>query len=310
MRVSLPVLALVAALSLVSPAPAQPAAEQVPVGTLRFWKPGDGRVAWQSGGVHIQIEPAPCETPPQTEGCRWDPQNNQPLVTVTAPGLPAYRALGDDQSSFYRIAVVRFEPGDARPGIVIENQSGGSAGGVREQLLIPERQGFRQAFLPGQLQGELPAQLSDLSGDGRIDFVLGDGRFAYQFGCGACTPRPAVVLTVRHGKPVEVSREPAYGRVIREDMKTLRARCFDRHERYRNGSCAAYVADAARIGQFSVAWQRMLRHYNREGIDIWQHRNVPPSRWAGHGCPAGHETHYRDFPQSLAAFLRKAGYTH
>ncbi|MHA6718435.1 hypothetical protein ACX40Y_03190 [Sphingomonas sp. RS6] len=295
-------------MSLVSPAFAQTASEQVPAGTFRFWKPKDGRVSWQSGGVRIQIEPAPCETPPQTEGCRWDPQNNQPLVTVEAPGLPVYRVLGDSQSSYYRVAVVRFEPGDARPGVVIENQSGGSAGGVREQLLIPQRQGFRQAFLPGQLQGELPARLSDLSGDGRIDFVLGDGRFAYQFGCGACTPRPPVVLTVRRGQPLDVSREPAYAAIFRRDMARLRARCFNPADADRNGSCAAYVADAARISQFPDAWQQMLRHYNRESRTLWQDCDVSPSRWAGHGCPAGHQSHYRDFPESLAAFLRKAGY--
>ncbi len=308
MRVSLLVSALVAALAFAVPAVARSGQAAVPPGTFRSWKPGDGRVAWISGGVRIAIEPAPCAKPPQTEGCRYDPENNQPLVTVRAPGLPVYRALGDDQSSFYRVAVVRFERGDARPGVVIENQSGGSAGNVREQLLIPRGRAFRQVWLPGELQGELPRRLRDLSGDGRIDFVLGDGRFAFAFGCNACTPRPAVVLTVRHGRAIDVSRAPAYAAVFRRDLPLFRRRCFDRQEGYRNGSCAAYVATAARLGRYAAAWRQMLRHYNRKGIDLWQDCTVPPAQWGRDGCPAGKHTHYATFPQSLAAFLRKTGY--
>ncbi|WP_440844110.1 hypothetical protein [Sphingomonas sp. 22176] len=300
---------LVAALSLGVPAAAKLRPGKVPLGTFRPWKPSDGRVAWRSGGIRIQIEPAPCATPPQTEGCRFDPQNNQPLVTVHAPGLPIYRVLGDRQSSRYRVAVVRFERGDARPGVVIENQSGGSSGDVREQLLFPRGRRFRQTWLPGYLQGALPDRLKDLSGDGRIDFVLGDGAFAYAFGCNACTPRPAIVLTVRHGRPIDASRLPDYAAAFRPDLPVFRKRCFDRAQRYRNGSCAAYVATAARMGLYAAAWRQMLRHYNREGIDIWQDCTVPPAQWNGGGCPSGKQTHYATFPQSLAAFLRKTGYS-
>lgn len=308
MHVSLLVSALVAASSLAVPAVAKSGPDTVPTGTFRAWMPRDGRVAWISGGVRIQIEPAPCATPPQTEGCRFDPQNNQPMVTVRAPGLPGYRVLGDRQSGWYRIAVVRFERGDARPGVVIENQSGGSSGDVREQLLIPRGRSFRQTWLPGYLQGELPGRLKDLSGDGRIDFVLGDGAFAYAFGCNACTPRPAIVLTVRHGRPIDASRLPGYAAAFRPDLPVFRKRCFDLAQRYRNGSCAAYVATAARLGRYAAAWRQMLRHYNREGIDIWQDCTVPPAQWGPGGCPAGKQTNYATFPQSLAAFLRKTGY--
>lgn len=308
MRVSLLLSAFVAALSLAVPASAKLSPGKVPLGTFRLWTPKDGRIAWQSGGIRIHIESAPCATPPQTEGCRFDPQNNQPLVTVHAPGLPVYRVLGDRQSAWYRIAVVRFERGDARPGVVIENQSGGSSGTVREQLLIPRERSFRQAWLPGDLQGELPNRLKDLSGDGRIDFVLGDGAFAFAFGCNSCTPRPAIVLTVRHGRPIDASRLPGYAAAFRPDLPVFRKSCFDLAQRYRNGSCAAYVATAARLGLYAAAWRQMLRHYNRERIDIWQDCTARPAQWGADGCPAGKETHYATFPTSLAAFLRKTGY--
>jgi hypothetical protein len=304
MRVLLFLSMIAASLLLAPPAAIGRPDETVAEGAFRFWKPSDGVATWTSAGVRIRIEPAPCRTPPQTEGCSFDHVNNQPLVTVTVPGLPDYRTLGDSQSSFYRVAVVRLQAGDDRPGIVLENQSGGSGGDVREQILLPDGSGYREQILPGNLQGELPARLSDLSGDGAVDFVLGNGSFDGAFGCNACTPRPPSVLSFRDGVAIDVSREHAYAGVFRRALPGLRDRCFDRHQRYRNGSCAAYVATAARLGQVSTAWNAMLRHYNREGIDVWRGCVAPaPRDNAGADQPC-----YRTFPQSLAAFLRKTGY--
>ncbi len=304
MRILLSLSAVAVSLLLGLSARADPVEAQVPDGTFRFWQPSAGVATWISAGVRIRIEPAPCRTPPQTEGCSFDHVNNQPLVTVTAPGLPEYRTLGDSQSSFYRIAVARLQPGDSRPGIVLENQSGGSGGDVREQILFPEGTGYREQFLPVHLQGELPARLSDLSGDGAVDFVLGDGSFDGAFGCNACTPRPPRVLSFRNGAVVDVSREHAYAGVFQRALPGLRDRCFDRHQRYRNGSCAAYVATAARLGQAATAWTAMLRHYNREGIDIWRGCVAAAPR----GNTGADQPCYRTFPQSLAAFLRKTEY--
>lgn len=300
---------LLLALLLLATAPAsvRPDGEEVAPGAFRFWSPRSGQAAWTSDGVHIAIAPAPCDTPPQTEGCRWDPQNNQGEVTITAPGKAPVTVRTDSQSSYYRIAVVRLEAADTRPGVVIENESGGSGGDVREQLLLPSGNGYREAILPGHLQGELPKTLADISGDGAIDFVLGDGNFDGVFGCNACTPRPPIVLTLRHGIPVDVSREPAYAPVFRKDMARLRPICLS-DKRYRNGACAAYVADAARIGRFPAAWAGMLRHWERAENDLWQSCEVPYSEWADHRCPPGKGSAYKTFPESLHAFLGRAGY--
>ena len=308
MRVLLFLATVAASFLLAAPVAIGHPAETVAEGAFHFWKPSDGVVTWTSAGVRIRIEPAPCRTPPQTEGCSFDHVNNQPLVTVTAPGLPDYRTLGDSQSSFYRIAVARLQPGDSRPGIVLENQSGGSGGDVREQILLPDGSGYREQILPGYLQGELPAKISDLSGDGVADFVLGDGAFDSAFGCNACTPRPPVVLSFRNGMAVDVSRERAYRGLFQREMAKLRTRCFDRTDADRNGSCAAYVAVAARAGRYATAWRQMLRHYNPKGVDFREGCDMPRARWPGGDCPAGHRTPSPPFPESLAAFLRAAGY--
>lgn len=270
-------------------------------GALRFWKPADGRAAWTSDGVGIEIVAAPCETPPRTEGCRFDPQNNQAELVVTAPGVAPFRVRSDDQSSYYRVAVVRFDRRDPRPGVVIVNDSGGSGGDVRVQLLVPSGAGYRETWLPGHLQDELGETLTDISGDGAIDFVLGDGAFDSAFGCNACTPRPPVVLTLREGVPTDVSREPAFAEIYRKDMAVRRKVCISEAPD-RNGTCAAWVADAARIGAFDAAWDEMRRHYDRKGA-LWQSCTV-----AAYPCPAGRGTAFRSFPESLRAFLQRAGY--
>lgn len=261
--------------------PPRPEPEVSPA-TLRAWSPREGQVHWVSDGMRIGIAPAPCETPARTEACRWDGQNNQAEVTITPAGGAPVTVRTTDQAAYYRLGVVRLDASDARPGLVIENRSGGSGGDVWIQLFLPEKSGYREVRLPGHLQGELPGVLRDISGDGTIDFVLGDGRFDGRFGCNACTPRPPVVLTLRGGQPAEVSREPGYARIYRKDMARLRPACLS-EGRDRNGACAAYVADAARIGRFGAAWAEMLRHWEREESPLRR-------------------------PESLRAFLKETGY--
>ena len=271
-------------------------AEQLDPGAMRSWRPSSGPAVFASAGLRVTIEPAPCDDAHPSESCSWEHINNQAIVTIAAPGLGPFRVETDNKSSSFRIGIVRFDRRDSRPGVVIENDSGGSAGDMRLQIVIPEGTGFRTLWLPASdrtpLQNGLPKHLADLSGDGRIDLVLGDGRFGYRFGCGACTPRPPRVFTLRGGQPVDVSREPAYARIYREDMARLRPVCMsDRPER--NGACAAYVADAARIGRFEEAWALMLRHHERD---------------PGKRAAAAETDTDRSFPDSLRAFLKQTGY--
>lgn len=281
--------------------PTVPPEAAVPPGVLHFWKPADGPKAWTSDGVRIEIAPAPCEDPPATEGCRFDRQNNQAELFVSVPGAAPFRAQSYDQASYYRVAVVRFDRRDARPGVVIQNESGGSGGDVRVQLLVPSAEGYDEVWLPGHLQDALATPLRDLSGDGGVDFVLRDGRFDSAFGCNACTPRPPVVLTLRDGVPVDVSRGPAFAGIFRKDMAARRSTCIS-DAPARNGACAAWLADAARIGAFDAAWAEMLRHYDRTA-NRWQYCIE-----ATYPCPEGQMRTDRSFPEALRMFLQRAGY--
>jgi hypothetical protein len=285
---------------------------ELPLGKFQTWLsykkvPLD----FSAGGVKVHVEALPCPAHPTGDSsCRWDGFNNQAAVTVSAAGMAPLTVTTDRQSSYARIAVVRFDRRDRRAGVIVESQYGGSGGDMTAQLLIPSGESYRALSLARSdgpyLQGELMDSPQDLSGDGRIDLKLQDGAFESVFGCNACTPRPPILFAVKDGKIVDESRDPALRGVFAADMARLAPICLSK-ARYRNGACAAYVADAARAGRFKAAWAKMLKHYEK-GADLWEPCSVPVSAWTDHRCPEGHVTRFRDFPQSLHAFLTRVGY--
>ncbi|MBJ6122716.1 hypothetical protein [Sphingomonas mollis] len=284
----------------------------VPIGRFQTWNSFEKRpAAFISGGVSVRVEALPCPAQPDGDSsCRWEGYNNQAAVTVSAPGVVPRSITTDRQSAYVRIAVVRFRESDSRPGLIIESQYGGSGGDMRAQLVMPSGNGYRvlPMDLPhGQrLQGEIANAPRDLSGDGRIDLKLEDGSFESVFGCNACTPRPPRLFTVKDGKLVDESRDPALRIVFATDMARLAPICLSK-TRYRNGACAAYIADAARAGQFKMAWAAMLQHYEPDG-NLWEPCDVQVSALTNYRCPEGHITHFKDFPASLRAFLMRTGY--
>jgi len=269
----------------------------VPIGHFQTWLPSSrAPLAFTSGGVTVEVAPLPCPAQPKGDGgCSGDGYNNQARVTVRAGGVTQLSVPTDRQSGYARIAVVRFGRNDPRPGVIVESQSGGSSGALSVQFLVPSGSGYRVLPLGslsgGLLQGEIADEPRDLSGDGYVDLKLEDGAFANAFGCNACTPRPPRVFAVKQGRMVDESRDPALRPVFVADMARLEPRCLSK-ESYRNGACAAYVADAGRAGRFRSAWATMLAHYER-GRDLWQPDKGP---------------RFKSFPASLRAFLIRAGY--
>lgn len=268
-----------------------------PVGHFQTWLPSNkATLDVTSGGLTVRVEPLPCPEHPEGDtSCRWDGYNNRALVTLRAPGAPPLSVKTDPASGYARIAVVRFGRDDPRPGVIVASQSGGSGGNLSMQFLVPTGAGYRVLGLGslqgGLLQGEIADEPRDLSGDGYVDLMLADGAFDSAFGCNACTPRPPRLFAVKHGRVIDESRDPASRAVFVADMERLAPRCLSK-ERYRNGACAAYVADAARAGRFQSAWAKMLAHYERGG-DLWQPDKGP---------------RFKSFPASLHAFLIRAGY--
>ncbi len=285
---------------------------EVPIGKFQTWLASKkAPIDFVSGRARVRVEAVPCPAHPIGDStCRWEGYNNQATVTVSAPGVAPLSVTTDRQSSYARIAVVRFRRDESRPGVIIESQYGGSGGDMTAQLLVPSGSRYRTVPMDrgdgSYLQGELADSPQDLSGDGNIDFKLEDGAFDSVFGCNACTPRPPKLFTLKDGKVVDESRDPALRGVFAADMARLAPICLSKtHDR--NGACAAYVADAARAGRFEAAWAAMLKHYEHGG-NLWEPCSVPVSAWTDHRCPEGHVRRFKNFPASLRAFLRRTGY--
>lgn len=288
---------------------AAPPVEHVPVGAFRTWgvRP-TVPLGFSSGGLAITVTARPCPVPPDTEGCRDDGSNNQATITVAALGLAPFAMLSDPQASFVRVAAVRLDRLSPRIGVAVDNQHGGSAGLTTATVIAPVPGGFRAVRLQradgGWVEGRLADRPRDVSGDGIVDFVLEDASFDGTFGCNACSPRPPVVLSVVGGRSVDLSARASVRPVFAADIAPVRAMCRSTHAD-RNGNCAAYLADAARLGRFAAAWRDMLAHYERGSrFGLWQRCTAP--RGLRDTCPPG--SLYRSFPESVRAFLVRTGY--
>ena len=277
-------------------------------GTFQTWLSSKAQtIDFSADGVTVHVEPLPCPHNRELAGesCSFDGFNNQAAVTIGGSHQVPKTVLTDPQASYARIAIVRFDRRDARSGVIVESQYGGSGGILTVQLLVPWDNGYRVLALDdyrgAPLEGKLADAPADLSGDGRIDLVYSDGAFDSRFGCNGCTPRPPILFAVKNGTLVDESRDPALRPVFVADMTRRAATCLSRQSE-RNGACAAYVADAARAGRFAAAWTAMLGHYQRADGSVRHCRGafVPRPK----PCPGGE----RPFPEALREFLVATGY--
>ncbi len=233
-------------------------------------------------GVTVNVAATPCRVPATNEGCNLDGVSNQAVVSVSRRGTPTFRMTSDAQASFVRVAIVRLAPG--RAGVVVDNQWGGSAGITAVTVIEPGIGGFHAVPLQYHGSTELIGEVRLLAGarlsDGRPGFVLETPGFNFSGECTACTRGVPLVLSIRHGRSNDVSADPAVRPLFARDLPARRRVCVsDMSER--NGNCAAFVADAARLGRADSAWRVMLSHYRHE--------------------PAG-------YPAALRSFLLKDGY--
>ncbi|MET0308350.1 MAG: hypothetical protein ABW023_06550 [Sphingomonas sp.] len=296
-------LPLLAALCLACPTHAQERAEpassqtrSLPWRALLEWQPADGTRVYANGDTRLVIAPRACDGD-GVPACVEKQRTEVPVVTVTAPGMQPFTMTGA-LGTTYRFGMGRIETGSARRAIILETFTGGAHCCSVIDVAVPEGDTYRivrlRRKLPdGNSSDMFDATLEefpiDLSGDGAADFVLYDDAFLYRFASYAGSVAPPLILNVRDGRSIDVSRDPAFAPLFLIDMAKAREACINPEEAgwERNGACAGYVADAARVGQFDAAWKIMLQHY-------------------GSGEPHSG----KDFPGDLRDFLRKNGYIH
>ena len=143
---------------------------------------------------------------------------------------------------------------------------------------------------------------SDVDGDLTPDFVLKDDRFDYAFAPYTDSHKPPRIFNIDGARVIEVGRATRYDAVYEADMTRAHTGCVKR----KNAACAAFVADAARLGQREWAWEIMLAHYRRStDWDFPMKCKVP---LVADVCPPGHSEQFREFPDALAWFLTDTGY--
>lgn len=224
-------------------------------------------VSISTGPLTVTVAATECHGPDQNEGCRFDGVSNQAVVSVSQKGFVPFRMTSDSQASFVRVAIIRLSTRARHYGVVIDNQWGGSAGGTKVTIIEPDAASFKAVPLTylgtNALIGEVKLFSDRSRSDGRPAFVLEAPAFNFSGECAACTRGVPLLLGVRRGRSADLSAEPSARRLFARDLPQRKRICMSDF-RERNGNCAAYVADAARLGRVRSAWRIMLHYYRPE----------------------------------------------
>jgi hypothetical protein len=156
----------------------------------------------------------------------------------------------------------------------------------------------------GQWDGDPLAKFpSDVDRDGAADFVLKDDRFDYAFAPYTEGHKPPRIFNIEGAKVVEVGAQSRYNTVYEADMNNAQAGCL----KHKNASCAAFVANASRLGRHDWAWTIMLANYQKS--TDWNFPTKCKVPLAAGVCPPGRSEQFREFPEALGWFLTDTGYT-
>ena len=294
-------LAVLAGLTLVpsAPAAAQPV-RTVAVGSHIDWSYAQNLrpSRYRAGAVELTIE-----------GRREadSPDLIVPVLTVAMPGLSSVQVEGAPTSATmeHRVSVGRWDA--ERLFVLFQSFSGGAHCCTEVELVYPEN-GRLQVVDLGEWDGgpgdELP---TDRNGDGRLDFVFVDNAFYYAFASYADSWAPLTIRNIVSGEAVDVSADPSFRPLYEQELPRLRQACVAPGDgRVPNGACPAYVATAARVGQFDRAWAEMLRSYDRDfEWTLPGGCRTPRSEGA---CLEDDTIEYDNYPDALRGFLVDLGY--
>ena len=191
-----------------------------------------------------------------------------PLLTIRIPGYAPVQMKGSSLGPSYehRFAVGPWD--SKRPFVLFQSFTGGAHCCNAVQVAYPDKNQLRLGRL-GEWDGDYLDDLPvDRNGDGRLDFIFRDDSFLYTFTSYADSWSPPQVMNIVAGRPVDVSADPGFRPLFHTAMLEERNACLgldkDFADRNPNGACAAYVASAARVGQFDTAWAEMLKAYDRK----------------------------------------------
>ncbi|HEY6816300.1 MAG TPA: hypothetical protein VI168_12230 [Croceibacterium sp.] len=227
-------------------------------------------------------------------------------ITVTFPGLPPYAVPTDRyRSSPYGISVgIGFMArGDETPTVLIGGYSGGAhcCATLQAVSLVDGRP--VSAILPMKDGEPVDRFPRDVDRDGTVDIEWTDDSLRYAFSSGAASWSLPRIYNLRHGLPVDVSRDPGFARIYRKFARDTLKECRS-DEGERNGACAAY------------AYVRAIQGDSEDGIRTavglatdsdWYPYDCTVD-YVDDMCPQGKERQFAGFEDALRWIMRKNGY--
>lgn len=272
-----------------------PRAVPLPLNKVVEWKTGDVR-SYEAGELTLTFRPK----------TGHDDRTSATLTISMAegPGFSYAFSGGFDKPST-QFAVGRLDPDTKVPQVILAPYSGGAHCCLPKIILVLYQGKWRVRQIDAGLDSDEFVFPKDIDGDGRPDFALFDDRFAYVFGCFACSWLPTQVFYLQGDKIVDGTASGRYDRILRDDLAKAKQACVGKDAG--NGYCAGVAADGARLRQFEANWLWLLKHYPRS--DNWGYpEGCTIDMPEGKDCPADKAVKFISFPESLAWFLRRNGY--
>lgn len=260
------------------------------------WTMGDGRKVYRLGGMTAVFDRVQCA--PLGEEC--EEGDVEPKLTLTtADG----KSVTLDGSPMQNILMLGPLTKGGPVAAFVQTYSGGMHCCQEMRVVTPGADGPAVAEL-GAYDGSEIGWPKDVDGDGTLDFVVTDDRFLYAFESYSGSIAPPLVLNVVDGKKVDLSTDPRFRKVFAGAAARTRKAC--EKEEYPNGACAAYAANAARLGQLDAAMPVVMSKI-RKDTTIWP-ESCKVARDAEYNCPDGQLIEYPDYPTALRAYLVELGY--
>lgn len=236
----------------------KPAPVPLPPGNLVSWEADSGPdpAHYASDGLRLSISPKASKADDRVA----------PSIRIEGAGQTTPHQL-DGQFAMpgmpHRFGTLRLAPGQHAAVLLAtpDNRNGYCC----EVLLVAAPvAGGLSTIRVGELAGDgLQSMPADVSGDGVVDFILPDRSFSGAFGSVADSPLPSTIVNILGGKAVDVSAQPQFTALFRQEMAQFANGCSPGVGGPRvNPACAAYVAAATRVAAEQAAWEQMLKAHD------------------------------------------------
>lgn len=251
------------------------------------------------GPVSVRVRYAPAESE--------DAYDTPPRVTVLYRGRRVASLVLEEVVRKPSVFITQMDPANTTPEVVIAGYTGGAhcCTVFRVVTAPPGREERRWKVVSlGGFDGG-PEKPEDMDGDGLSELRLQDDRFLYRYDCYACSYAPPLILSVRDGREVNLTRRRAFRPLLRAEAERVRRDILtmqkENPKESPNGLLAGYVAVEALLGNGPAAWRFMLRHHKPQPQDY-----CPMPKPDGIECPV--RPLEISFPLELSIFLRETGY--